>query len=426
MQMTDIKAISGNTIKEISNQHALRPDDLVWLLGISSVQLNEFKKCKPNKVPSTQSLILRYLVKHPESMPIKANPVSVHDVLAAVKKYMPDFRDRKVSHLVGRELANNYLADSNYSPVVKMLLKLIYEQAASGKTAFMQFMEVFNEECIARGKDPEEVLKKGGWQLKEHELAAKSKKAPSLITGQHIKLLKRKAEHAKLKMQTLYALLGIGANQMSRLMKALEDIDNPIAAPYALLIRFYLQYPERLKSPYPEICPTAHEMYNIIMHYKPDFKMRQYGLFLGCEIGSSYRLLEQAGPDKTPVDNASSAIKRLLYLLNQEIEAANEKDRSTVIQDFIDNVNEECISRGINTKDFWTNGGWKNQTISSQIKERKLEAKARRKQVQAEKTSKLSSIQEEYDTLLKLGKSITPKERKKLILLKAKLTEASA
>lgn len=137
-------------------------------------------------------------------------------------------------------------------------------------------------------------------------------------------------------------LLGITPWRFGEIVKKREHepLHNPTMA---ILLQLYQQWPEQ--NPLPEY-PKPREVFDRIHEIEPRISKRVFGMALGCHPSWASARLDQA-------DYSSPAVDRLLWLLNNRLDTAENEDAARkVVHEWLRTAIGEWQGRDDNRMDF--------------------------------------------------------------------------
>jgi len=166
------KALSGKTLKRLSDLLSQRIASVSWLFGFSSAQWIKNSNRGQGELLVQHSLMIRMLLERPELSPIPSVP-TVQEVYELLCEVDPAFTRNNMSTMVGlsiKSTARIFDGGTLTSTVSHMLLiiknELLRLKTKKEKQAFYRYLQKnVSEEAESRGYCPDRVLKEMGWSV---------------------------------------------------------------------------------------------------------------------------------------------------------------------------------------------------------------------------------------------------------------------
>ncbi|MDY0213065.1 MAG: hypothetical protein RBR06_08680 [Desulfuromonadaceae bacterium] len=174
------RLLKGADVQVLRELLGISSLDMHWLLGTDVPKYRTTKE-GVNQLPlsdPTESILVRYLLKYPESAFVPQMP-GLEDVYPLIKKHFETDEGvmpaRKLGPLWGMSgwTGNQWLKGNEPSRKATRLFKLFMDtvDAFGEEEAFKRLLSVVNEEARARGffGELEEVQKYGSWNVRKNE-----------------------------------------------------------------------------------------------------------------------------------------------------------------------------------------------------------------------------------------------------------------
>lgn len=320
--------------------------DMLWLMG-ANYHKNRASPNDPIKDP-TASIILRFLLKYPEDMPLPEMPDydSLFTLIDSVwDKNMcgAKFNRHRVSIMFGCTVISAYdWADGGKYSHITGCLMLILQNAIKreGRAGLDKFLKILRTEALSRGISENELWKKG-WRPRKNDDENESVDNESRVMQKHINQVKDICGGTVFDMLWLY-----GSSQ--RIVK--NDEKTPINDPtFSLILRYLMKYPEEF--PLLKI-PEYSEVEVMIGTYWDkdstgfEFNTRRMSSLFGCSNIGAYDWSNGKKP---------SHIVQILWLIFYRAMSVSGRDGFTRCFNV---VKEEARSRNIPDHSLWIDG-WK-------------------------------------------------------------------
>lgn len=168
---------------------------------------------------------------------------------------------------------------------------------------------------------------------------------PKAIDGKMLNILKGMLGT---RTSSLLWLFGWGSPQWTQ---ATKRGPGEFAGQHSLMIRLLMDRPDL--SPIPEP-PSSKDVYELLSTYDPTLTPREFPVLLGLQPGSKDRMLDDEAT-KTAVVN------HYLLIIKQEMDRLDTPAKKREFVAYLRSIaEEEAESRGLDTKSFWKEGGWRS------------------------------------------------------------------
>lgn len=166
------RPLSGTEVDMLKTIWQTSPIGVAYFLGIAPNRLSDLKAAKTNEMPPKFSLLLRYLLAHPEKFP-KFEPPTPNELYEKVKAIRPQITEEQFLRLLGYQKGAplRLLGDDPQAkpPVsVQRHMLLIEEAIDEDPNSIDEFIQIAEDEAAARGQNPDQMWS-DGWTLYEPE-----------------------------------------------------------------------------------------------------------------------------------------------------------------------------------------------------------------------------------------------------------------
>lgn len=166
------RPLSGTEVGLLKTIWQTSPIGVAHYLGIAPNRLSDLKAAKTNELPPKFSLLLRYLLAHPEKYP-SFEPPSPSALYEKVKAIRPQITEEQFLRMLGyqkgaplRLMGDDPQAKPPGSVLRHMLL--MEEAIDEDPNNIDEFIQITEDEAAARGQNPDQMWT-DGWALFESE-----------------------------------------------------------------------------------------------------------------------------------------------------------------------------------------------------------------------------------------------------------------
>lgn len=164
------RPLSGTEVDMLKTIWQTSPIGVAYFLGIAPNRLSDLKAAKTNELPPKFSLLLRYLLSHPEKFP-KFEPPMPGELYAKVKAIRPQITEEQFLRMLGYQKGAPLRLlgdDPQAKPPVSVLrhMLLMEEAIDDDPSSIDEFIRIAEDEATARGQNPDQMWT-DGWAIFE-------------------------------------------------------------------------------------------------------------------------------------------------------------------------------------------------------------------------------------------------------------------
>ena len=354
-----VEKIKGSHIPLLLGRLKLTQGAAVIALGISGQTLSSLSQParRGQQLSPSYSLLIRLLFKYPELSPVKP-AIGMKDFTEFVSEHTGVDLGDSASIMLGQQKTWYYKAINGVklSPASSNLAR-IYMAIIENGGGLDRIRKLVELEALTRGLTPDQIWKKGTWARNFPDKAQKfdiPEDTSKAITSSTIKQLKTEGiNQLQLTYIDLSCLYGVTQHRMIQLT---NDYPVPLQLPpnAALITRCLLTTPfKKLPFEIPALLPE-----DIFKEFKKRGISSPYTAAVMMGIGGSNY--------KNMLDNRNSNSYTLR--LGYYIAEGCRRDPGFMAK-YLDLVNEEALSRGMEDKEIFRKEGWPVVPISKKAKD---------------------------------------------------------